>query len=396
MGPPPRGRVLIINRTDPDSNMNDVSPFLIGKHLKDHVGELKNLKLQNDGSYHVETTNEKQVTSLLKLAKLEANLNVKITEHPTRNFSKNTFTSYELKGLKDDEILTELQKTYKSIVKIKRFIKKVEGNEVPTNSFLVTYNSPNSLAEIKIAFNIVKTKPFYPSPFRCFNCLAFGHPSDKCKKEKKCAKCSEKHHDGDCTSEQKCAVCKNAHHTLDRKCPAKQKEVQIIKIKVDKNISFKDAKIIVEKESKTDYADTCKTNKNLESSNDKNYEETKKKQDELIQKLNDKIKSLETTVNKLQQELEKATNLINLEKKERKRATKAFDDMVNKAETLEAKLRIATGMSATTSKKRKEKVESPPRKNKRMLPVIQERTPKSTDDDDDDEDMEEEQRSLSE
>lgn len=120
--------------------MNDVSPFLIGKHLQDHVGELKNLKLQNDGSYHVETTNEKQVTSLLKLAKLEANLNVKITEHPTRNFSKNTFTSYELKGLKDDEILTELQKTYKSIVKIKRFIKKVEGNEVPTNSFLVTYS----------------------------------------------------------------------------------------------------------------------------------------------------------------------------------------------------------------------------------------------------------------
>lgn len=71
-------------------------------------------------------------------------------------------------------------------------------------------------------------------------------------------------------------MCKNAHHTLDRNCPAKQKEVQIIKLKVDKNISFKDAKLIVEKESKTDYADACKNNKALENNNDKNYEETKK------------------------------------------------------------------------------------------------------------------------
>lgn len=41
----------------------------------------------------------------------------------------------------------------------------------------------------------------------------------------------------------------------------------------------------------------------------------KKQQDELIQTLNDKIKNLEATVNKLQQELEKATNLVSLEKK---------------------------------------------------------------------------------
>lgn len=403
-GPPQRGKTLIVKRTDLDPenntelNLNGVSPFIIGKHLKDHVGELRNLKLQRDGSYHIECSTDKQVATLLKLKVLEKDLNVEITEHPTKNFSKNIFTSFELKGLNDDDILSELKKSYRSIEKIKRFMKKVDGNEIPTNTFLVTYNVPNPQAEIKIAFNLIKTRPFYPSPFRCFKCLEFGHPTDNCKKEKKCAKCGNNQHDGNCASELKCVVCKNAHHTLDRNCPAKLKEIQIIKLKIDKNITFKDAKLIIEKENKQDYANalknTCKTNKNLESSNDKNYEETKKKQDELIQKLNEKIKNLEATVNKLQQELEKATNLINLEKKERKRATKAFDDMVNKAETLEAKLRIATGTSAIMSKKRKEKVESPPRKNKRMIPLIQERTPKSSDDDDDD--MEEEQKSLSE
>lgn len=35
-------------------DMNDISSFIIGKHFKDNAGELKSVKLQNDGTYRVE------------------------------------------------------------------------------------------------------------------------------------------------------------------------------------------------------------------------------------------------------------------------------------------------------------------------------------------------------
>lgn len=375
-GPPQRGRTLLVKRTDLDPenntelNLNGVSPFIIGKHLKDHVGELRNLKLQRDGSYHIECSTDKQVATLLKLKVLEKDLNVEITEHPTKNFSKNIFTSFELKGLNDDDILSELKKSYRSIEKIKRFMKKVDGNEIPTNTFLVTYNVPNPQAEIKIAFNLIKTRPFYPSPFRCFKCLEFGHPTDNCKKEKKCAKCGNNQHDGNCASELKCVVCKNAHHTLDRNCPAKLKEIQIIKLKVDKNITFKDAKLIIEKENKQDYANALKKNV-VQNGND-----DKQQQNEIIQKLTEQVKSLTNTVNQLQQQLDKVNNVLNLEKNERKKAVQAHAEMANKAETLEAKLRLAMANHKISK-------ESPPRKNKRMLPVIKQKTPINSDDDTD-------------
>lgn len=35
-------------------DMNGISSFIIGKHFKDNAGELKSVKLQNDGTYRVE------------------------------------------------------------------------------------------------------------------------------------------------------------------------------------------------------------------------------------------------------------------------------------------------------------------------------------------------------
>lgn len=372
MGPPQRGKILIIRRTDQDLSMNDVSPFIIGKHLSDHVGELTSLRLQKDGCYHIECKNEKQVSSLLNLKRLENGLNIEISEHPTRNYSKNIISSFELKGLNDEEILTELKKTYPMIEKVKRFNKKVDGKVTPTNTFLLTYNTPNPLTEIKIAFNLIKTRTYYPSPFRCFNCLAFGHATEKCKREKKCARCSENHHEGVCVSEIKCAVCKNAHHTLDRECPAKIKETKIIKLKVDKNIAFKEAKTLVEKESKSGYADACKKSLSLE---DKKQKEDQKKYEKTIDDLTEKIKQLEAMVEELQKDLEKALKAKKLETDERKKAEREYDSLVKKCNKLEDRIKTFSLMG----KFPKEKTLSPKRKTKKMQPLINEKTPINSD-----------------
>lgn len=79
---------------------------------------------------------------------------------------------------------------------------------------------------------------------------------------------------------------KTPHHTLDREYPAKIKETKIIKLKVDKNITFEDTKILVEKKiSNSGYADACQ--KSLPPDDKKHM---KKPLNNLIQKLESMVR----------------------------------------------------------------------------------------------------------
>lgn len=270
--------------------------------------------------------------------------------------------------MNDEEILHELQKKHSSLENVKRFIKKVDGKEVKTHTFLATYNCTTPPNELKITFNVIKTRPYYPSPFRCYNCLAFGHPTEKCKKDKVCAKCSELMHEGPCTGELKCAVCKKAHHTLDGRCPSKIKENQIIKMKVNNNITYREAKSIVDKESSQNYANVLKKNltkqvneennddqrKNTQKETNKSLEEIIHKYEETVKQLSQKMEKLEDEVKRLRKELEKAQKAKQEEKDERVRAQKEFDVANARAHKLETQLKLYTG----------NKIPSPPRKKK--------------------------------
>lgn len=272
--PPIRGRVIVITRTDKNKegkilSLQEISPFLLNKHVTNYCGDVKRAKLMKNGSLFVECKSEQQAEKLLTLKKLEKQLNVEAIEHETLNISKCVFNCYELKHIETEVILNELQKTDGKLMKIQRFSKKKNGKKVETNTFLLTYKGPNPPTEVKVGFNLIKTRMFYPSPLRCYNCLDFGHFAKNCKRVKVCAKCSEPFHDGNCSGEIKCAVCKKAHHTLSEKCEQKANQLLIIKTKVDNNIDYHEAKIKVENFKRAEYAEVVK--KNNEPNTDEDY-----------------------------------------------------------------------------------------------------------------------------
>ena len=55
-----------------------------------------------------------------------------------------------------------------------------DGIIKPTNSFVLTFNSPNLPTVVKIGFIQVKVDVYIPSPLRCYNCQVYGHHENKC------------------------------------------------------------------------------------------------------------------------------------------------------------------------------------------------------------------------
>ena len=79
----------------------------------------------------------------------------------------------------------------------------------------------------------------------------FGHHEDKCPADSGsvCANCgadSESHHTSACKNSAKCVNCGKTHVSRSNQCEIWKKEKEIMKIKVTKNITYLEAKKVLE------------------------------------------------------------------------------------------------------------------------------------------------------
>ena len=81
---------------------------------------------------------------------------------------------------------------------------------------------------------------------RCFNCNKFGHTSQRCKVAAKCTGCGKDKHEGQCEEPKLCSNCNGPHASSAKDCPVWQKEKEIQRIRVEKRISFPEARQLVE------------------------------------------------------------------------------------------------------------------------------------------------------
>jgi hypothetical protein len=95
---------------------------------------------------------------------------------------------------------------------------------------------------------------YYPRPLRCSKCCKFQHTRKRCpEREMACRNCNADAHPGiQCPLNSKyCRNCQtNDHTTYDRDCPTLAMETQIVKTKVDQNISYGQARAIWQGEVK--------------------------------------------------------------------------------------------------------------------------------------------------
>ena len=125
----------------------------------------------------------------------------------------------------------------------------------PTPVLILTFSGTTIPNSIKVGYENCRVSPYIPNPLRCFNCQQFGHHGKACTKQSVCAKCSSiehtSSHDSPCAATSKCTNCHGPHASFDRSCPVWKREQEVQKLKVTLNISFPEARKMVQSNRQT-------------------------------------------------------------------------------------------------------------------------------------------------
>ena len=181
----------------------------------------------NDGTQLlIHFDNKVYSDNLLRADKL-IDIHVKVTPHRALNSSICVIGCKELWNMDEEDIKDKLKS--QGVTKVERMKRRKDGQLVPSDSYILTMNSPNIPPQIKVGFLIRNTKVYIPNPQRCFNCQKYGHNKRFCK-----------------NNEAKCANCDGDHPAYVRSCPKWKIEKEIIKVKYQKDIPFHEARQQVE------------------------------------------------------------------------------------------------------------------------------------------------------
>jgi len=237
-------RFLVVEPKD-DNSFEKVSPFAIAKSVQCNVGTVKSVKKMQSGSLLIEVSTLAYAGLVLKLETL-AGIPVTATPHRTLNSSRGVIRCRDLRDCDDAEVLEELG--CEGVVAVKHMTMKRDGKTEPTNTFILTFNTPNLPTHVKVGYLRVQVDQFIPGPLRCFKCQHYGHGRFTCRRPETCARCGEEGHtDQACGKPAKCANCSGDHPAYSKQCPHWKKQAEITKVKTEQGISFRDAQDIVEK-----------------------------------------------------------------------------------------------------------------------------------------------------
>ena len=77
---------------------------------------------------------------------------------------------------------------------------------------------------------------------RCFNCNKFGHTSQRCKVAARYQWCGKDKHEGRCEGPK---LCNGPHASSAQDCPVWKKDKAIQRVRVEKRVSFPEARQLV-------------------------------------------------------------------------------------------------------------------------------------------------------
>ncbi len=306
-------RFWICKPTNKDNPLSKLKIFAIQKAIHGMIGEVKDMKpMGRTGLLFIEVDRYSHVLNMMKTKSL-ANIPVEFNPHRTLNSSQGVVFCYQLDEVSEEEILEELGP--QGVIEVYRMKTKRQGKLVPLNTYILTFNTTTVPEKINVGYLRLPVRPYVPNPRRCYNCQRFGHGSKTCKKLKTCAKCGQETDEHDfeqCPNDEHCINCKGNHSASSKECPEWNKNKKILTVKADRNITFYEAKAIVEAEGQT----PLKTYSNVVAS-DKS----------LLQSQNDQIKKLMLENKSLKQENSTLKNEITTIKKNLMDLRLAFSEL---------------------------------------------------------------------
>ena len=248
-------RFLVI-KSEEEQSITSLSPFIIEKQIESFIGTPKTVKKLKNKTLLVETTRRAQTENLLKVTKF-FNMKVSVSEHRTLNTSKGIIKDRTLKGETEKDICEYLKS--QGVIAVKRFTIKKDHEVIETNTLLLTFNSITVPKTLRIFYQFVPVDIYVPNPLRCFNCQRFGHhesdcPIDYCSVCETCGTGGFHHLASACPNPVKCVNCGLNHLSRSNVCEVWKKEKEIMKIKVTRNLTYLEARKIVEHTPETTFS----------------------------------------------------------------------------------------------------------------------------------------------
>ena len=165
--------------------------------------------------------------------------------HTSLNSSKGVIRCPELRNCGEEEILegTKISRSYWS----KKIQNKTKRRVKRHKHLCFTFNTPVLPKTVKVAYFRVNVEVYVPNPLRCHNCQKYGHHEDRCSKDPICSKCGQTEHlESRCNNELHCVNCGEKHSADSKECRIWHKEKEILRLKFTRNISFVEARKLVE------------------------------------------------------------------------------------------------------------------------------------------------------
>ena len=232
-------RFLLIH-SEKEETISSLSPFLVHKTIMSLTGEPKSIKTLRSGDLLIQCAKESHEKTLLQM-KIFCNLKCSVKPHSSLNTSKGIVRCPALSKVTTEHIIEFMGE--QGVTDVRRITVRRDGILKPTNTIVLTFNTPILPTVVKIGFIQVKVDVYIPNPLRCYNCQVFGHHENKCGRHPVCCNCAQPEHcaSGQCDKPAKYVNCSGDHPANSKECPQWEKEKQILKIKCEQNISFREA-----------------------------------------------------------------------------------------------------------------------------------------------------------
>ena len=263
-------RILVLSSEA--MKVSSLSPFQ-RKEACDRLGKVTRCEKLRDGGIEVEFVKEKDAQQALSArhftytvkdgnSRRRVTIPMSVTAHRTKNSNRGVIFCPDLEGVSNEDIADGLSAC--GVVNARRILSRRAGVDVPTPNIILTFSQLDLPREVPVGYVMVRVRQYVPKPMRCFRCLRFGHTKDYCRNRPSCGKCAQNDHSGDqCTSETlKCVNCPEdpkPHSAFDQKCPALLREREVLALKYNERISFREARErVYAVHPKRSYASVCK------------------------------------------------------------------------------------------------------------------------------------------